>query len=47
MHLVNLLSCGRFARRYDELNRKYKFAMHLVDLYEPYAFFKGWWVLNR
>ncbi|XP_065009217.1 fatty acyl-CoA reductase 3-like [Musa acuminata AAA Group] len=41
LHLVNLLSCGRFARRYDELNRKYKFAMHLVDLYEPYAFFKG------
>ncbi|WOK96562.1 hypothetical protein Cni_G05269 [Canna indica] len=41
MHLVNLLSCGVYGRRYDELNKKYKFGMLLVDLYEPYAFFKG------
>ncbi|THU48434.1 hypothetical protein C4D60_Mb09t26200 [Musa balbisiana] len=41
LHLINLLSCGRFARGYNELNRKYKFVMHLVDLYEPYAFFRG------
>ncbi|CAL9090668.1 unnamed protein product [Musa acuminata var. zebrina] len=42
LHLINLLSCGRFARGYNELNRKYKFVMHLVDLYEPYAFFRGY-----
>ncbi|URE35254.1 fatty acyl-CoA reductase [Musa troglodytarum] len=41
LHLINLLSCGRFARGYNELNRKYKFVMHLVDLYEPYAYFRG------
>ncbi|URE23005.1 fatty acyl-CoA reductase [Musa troglodytarum] len=41
MHLVNLLSCGRLARGYNELNRKYKFVMHLVELYKPYAYFDG------
>ncbi|URE25038.1 fatty acyl-CoA reductase [Musa troglodytarum] len=41
MHLVNLLSCGRLARGYNELNRKYKFVMHLVELYKPYVYFDG------
>ncbi|URE35171.1 Male sterility protein [Musa troglodytarum] len=41
MHLVNLLSCGRLARGYNELNRKYKFVMRLVELYKPYAYFDG------
>lgn len=24
----------------------YKFIMHLVDLYAPYAFFKGWYMIQ-
>jgi len=42
LHLVNLLLCGLFSRLYDDLNRKYKFVMHLVDLYLPEKYFKGW-----
>ncbi|KAK8451677.1 hypothetical protein SEVIR_6G249800v4 [Setaria viridis] len=42
LHLVNLLLCGFFSRLYNDLNRKYKFVMHLVDVYGPFAFFKGW-----
>ena len=42
LHLVNLLLCGLFSRLYDDLNRKYKFVMHLVDVYGPFAFFKAW-----
>ncbi|XP_062190869.1 fatty acyl-CoA reductase 1-like [Phragmites australis] len=41
LHLVNLLLCGIFSRLYNDLNRKYKFVMHLVDVYGPFAFFKG------
>ncbi|KAG2580683.1 fatty acyl-CoA reductase 1-like [Panicum virgatum] len=41
LHLVNLLLCGFFSRLYNDLNRKYKFVMHLVDVYGPFAFFKG------
>uniref|UniRef100_A0A0A9E3P2 Fatty acyl-CoA reductase n=1 Tax=Arundo donax TaxID=35708 RepID=A0A0A9E3P2_ARUDO len=41
LHLVNLLLCGLFSRLYNDLNRKYKFVMHLVDVYGPFAFFKG------
>ncbi|CAD5169305.1 unnamed protein product [Musa acuminata subsp. malaccensis] len=41
MHLFNLLSCGRIARGYNELNRKYKYVMYLVELYKPYAYFDG------
>ncbi|PUZ52679.1 hypothetical protein GQ55_6G288500 [Panicum hallii var. hallii] len=33
LHLVNLLLCGLFSRLYNDLNRKYKFVMHLVDVY--------------
>ncbi|EES15187.1 fatty acyl-CoA reductase 1 [Sorghum bicolor] len=41
LHLVNLLLCGLFSRLYNDLNRKYKFVMHLVDVYGPFAFFNG------
>ncbi|CAO2186441.1 unnamed protein product [Urochloa humidicola] len=41
LHLVNLLLCGFFSKLYNDLNRKYKFVMHLVDVYGPFAFFKG------
>ncbi|TVU04553.1 hypothetical protein EJB05_47667 [Eragrostis curvula] len=41
LHLVNLLLCGLFSRLYNDLNRKYKFVMHLVDVYGPFAMFKG------
>nr|CAB3483801.1 unnamed protein product [Digitaria exilis] len=41
LHLVNLLLFGLLSRLYNDLNRKYKFVMHLVDVYGPFAFFKG------
>lgn len=41
LHLVNLLLCGHFSRLYNDLNRKYKFVMHLVHVYGPFAFFNG------
>ncbi|CAL5000565.1 unnamed protein product [Urochloa decumbens] len=41
LHLVNMLLCGLFSRLYNDLNRKYKFVMHLVDVYGPFAFFNG------
>ncbi|KAF3340832.1 putative fatty acyl-CoA reductase 4 [Carex littledalei] len=41
LHIVNLLLCGRFSHRYNELSRRYRYIMHLVDLYSPYTFFRG------
>ncbi|CAD6245633.1 unnamed protein product [Miscanthus lutarioriparius] len=41
LHLVNLLLGGLFARLYNDLNRKYKFVMHLVDVYGRFALFNG------
>jgi len=41
LHIVNLLSCGQFSDRYNELSQKYQYIMHLVDLYSPYTFFRG------
>ncbi|GJN04257.1 hypothetical protein PR202_ga21789 [Eleusine coracana subsp. coracana] len=41
LHLVNLLLCGLFSRLYNNMNRKYKFVMLLVDIYGPFAFLKG------
>ncbi|KAM0901616.1 hypothetical protein ACQ4PT_019867 [Festuca glaucescens] len=41
LHLVNLLLCGLFSQLYEDLNRKYKFVVHLVDVYGPFAFFRG------
>jgi alcohol-forming fatty acyl-CoA reductase len=42
LHLINLLFFGLFSRLYGDLSRKYKFVMQLVDLYGPFALFKGW-----
>ncbi|KAG8046963.1 hypothetical protein GUJ93_ZPchr0008g14139 [Zizania palustris] len=39
--LVNIALCGMFSRRHDELSRKYRFVMLLVELYAPYTLFKG------
>jgi fatty acyl-CoA reductase len=41
LHAANLLLCGLFSKLYNDSNRKYKFVMHLVDVYGPFAFFKG------
>ncbi|XP_078158492.1 fatty acyl-CoA reductase 3-like [Carex rostrata] len=41
LHIVNLLLCGQFSHQYNELSRQYRYIMHLVDLYAPYAFFRG------
>ncbi|PWZ53244.1 putative fatty acyl-CoA reductase 4 [Zea mays] len=41
LHMANLLLCGLFSKLYKDSNRKYKFVMHLVDVYGPFAFFKG------
>ncbi|XP_066352789.1 fatty acyl-CoA reductase 1-like [Miscanthus floridulus] len=41
LHVSNLLLCGLFSQFYKDSNRKYKYVMHLVDVYGPFAFFKG------
>ncbi|KAJ3691708.1 hypothetical protein LUZ61_020872 [Rhynchospora tenuis] len=41
LHMINLLSCGRFTQSYKELSQRFQFIMLLVDLYAPYSFFKG------
>uniref|UniRef100_A0A0D9XAU2 Fatty acyl-CoA reductase n=1 Tax=Leersia perrieri TaxID=77586 RepID=A0A0D9XAU2_9ORYZ len=41
LHLVNILLCGLFSRLYSDLARQYRYVMHLVDVYGPFAFFKG------
>ncbi|RLN03402.1 fatty acyl-CoA reductase 3-like [Panicum miliaceum] len=41
LHAANLLLCGLFSNFYNDSNRKYKFVMRLVDVYGPFAFFKG------
>ena len=42
LRLLSLLCCGLlFSRLYAELDRKYRFVMRLVDLYGPFALFKG------
>ncbi|XP_040382563.1 fatty acyl-CoA reductase 1-like [Oryza brachyantha] len=41
LHLLNLLLCGLFSRLYSDLATKYRYVMHLVDVYGPFAFFKG------
>jgi fatty acyl-CoA reductase len=42
LRLLNIALCGAFSRRYDELSRKYRYAMHVAELYAPYTLFKGW-----
>jgi fatty acyl-CoA reductase len=39
--LLNIAGCGAFSRRYHELSRKYRYVMHIAELYAPYALFKG------
>ncbi|KAJ1269631.1 hypothetical protein BS78_07G226400 [Paspalum vaginatum] len=41
LHVANLLLCGLFSQLYNDSNRKYKYVMNLVDVYGPFAFFKG------
>nr|CAB3481725.1 unnamed protein product [Digitaria exilis] len=41
LHLVNILLCGLLSKLYNDYSRKYKLVMHLVDVYGPFAFFKG------
>lgn len=42
LRLLSLLCCGLlFSRLYADLDRKYCFVMRLVDLYGPFALFKG------
>ncbi|KAL6838428.1 hypothetical protein ACP4OV_031673 [Aristida adscensionis] len=41
LHLLNLLCCGLLAALCRDLTRRYNFVMHLVDLYGPFALFKG------
>ncbi|CAL5000562.1 unnamed protein product [Urochloa decumbens] len=41
LHVANILLCGLFDKLYNDYSRKYKFVMHLVDVYGPFAFFRG------
>ncbi|VAH96108.1 unnamed protein product [Triticum turgidum subsp. durum] len=43
LRLLSILCCGLFglAALYDDLARKYRFVMQLVDLYGPFSLFKG------
>ncbi|XP_044963519.1 probable fatty acyl-CoA reductase 4 isoform X2 [Hordeum vulgare subsp. vulgare] len=46
LHLISVLCCGFFGLDdlYQELARKYRHAMQIVDLYGPFALFKGCFV---
>ncbi|XP_077235828.1 alcohol-forming fatty acyl-CoA reductase-like isoform X2 [Tasmannia lanceolata] len=39
--IANAAFCRLFHRLYNDHSRKYNFVMRLMDLYEPYLFFKG------
>lgn len=41
LHLVNMILFQYFSEECKRLDQKIKLLMHLVDLYRPYAFFKG------
>ncbi|KAI8573487.1 hypothetical protein RHMOL_Rhmol01G0281400 [Rhododendron molle] len=41
LQIANTTFCHSFEGRYSYLRRKIKFVMRLVELYEPYLFFKG------
>lgn len=41
LEILNTILCQLFQDKYSELDRKIKFVMRLIDLYEPYLFFKG------
>ncbi|KAG9455057.1 hypothetical protein H6P81_007961 [Aristolochia fimbriata] len=39
--LLNTICCQYFDRLYSRLTRQYNYVMRLVDIYEPYVFFRG------
>ncbi|XP_068661154.1 fatty acyl-CoA reductase 3-like [Aristolochia californica] len=41
LDLLNTICCQYFDRLYTRLSRQYNYVMRLVDIYEPYVFFKG------
>ncbi|CAL5011510.1 unnamed protein product [Urochloa decumbens] len=41
LRLLSIAGCGAFSRRYDELSRKYRYVMHIAELYAPYTLFRG------
>uniref|UniRef100_A0ACD5UUW8 Uncharacterized protein n=1 Tax=Avena sativa TaxID=4498 RepID=A0ACD5UUW8_AVESA len=41
LRLVNMALCGVLSRRYNELSKKYRFVMQLIELYAPFSLFKG------
>ncbi|XP_037417194.1 fatty acyl-CoA reductase 1-like [Triticum dicoccoides] len=41
LRLVSIALCGIFSERYNELSRKYRFVMRMIELYAPYSLFKG------
>uniref|UniRef100_A0A804P171 Fatty acyl-CoA reductase n=1 Tax=Zea mays TaxID=4577 RepID=A0A804P171_MAIZE len=41
LRLLNIVLCGALSRRHDELSRKYRYVMHIAELYAPYSLFKG------
>ncbi|XP_010255716.1 PREDICTED: fatty acyl-CoA reductase 3-like [Nelumbo nucifera] len=41
LQVLNIASCRHFQHRYKELNRKIKYLMFLMKLYQPFLFFKG------
>ncbi|KAG2577539.1 hypothetical protein PVAP13_6NG104300 [Panicum virgatum] len=47
LRLRNIAMLGAFSRRYGDLSRKYRYVMHMAELYAPYALFKGWAALMK
>nr|GMD64628.1 alcohol-forming fatty acyl-CoA reductase-like [Ipomoea batatas] len=41
LEILNTICCKYFQKMYDEMDRKIKFVMKLVNLYRPYVYFKG------
>nr|GMD73860.1 alcohol-forming fatty acyl-CoA reductase-like [Ipomoea batatas] len=41
LEILNTIRCKYFQKMYDEMDRKIKFVMKLVNLYRPYVYFKG------
>lgn len=44
LEIANVAFCRSFQGTYSDLNRKIKFVMRLVELYQPYLFFEGVYV---
>ncbi|CAL5007224.1 unnamed protein product [Urochloa decumbens] len=41
LRLMNIAFCGMLSWLYDELSHRYKYIMHLIQLYAPYTLFNG------